>query len=71
MSKNIRAISDVELYNKYCYSDLMRGLFIPFNDQTKKQSCRFVFISWVPKEFKKSILCRSTFSKNKASVDAE
>lgn len=52
-------------------SDLMRGLFIPFNDQTKKQSCRFVFISWVPKEFKKSTLCRSTFSKNRARVGAE
>lgn len=52
-------------------SDLMRGLFIPFIDQTKKQSCRFVFISWVPKEFKKSTLCRSTFSKNRARVGAE
>lgn len=36
MSKNIKAISDAELYNKYRYSGLMRGLFIAFNGQTKK-----------------------------------
>lgn len=71
MSKNIKAIADAELYNKYCYSGLMRGLFIAFNGQTKKQSCRFVFISWVPKEFEKSTICRATFSRNRASVGVE